>query len=115
MNFAGTQVGLGRFDEAIKVYNDGLTRLPKSCDLWEGFGQMYATQGDVGTALATFDKGIVAVPKCGLNYNSAARLLIKNNRAPEARQKLNALITIAPKSDGAVIAKEILATLTKPS
>lgn len=113
--FAGTQVGLGRFDEAIKVYNDGLALLPKSCNLWEAFGQMYATQGDVVTALATFDKGIVAVPKCGLNYNSAARLLVKNNRVPEAKQKLNALITIAPKSDGAVIAKEILLTLTKPS
>jgi len=114
VNFAGAQVGPGRFDEAIKVYNDGLALLPKGCNLWEAFGQMYASKGDVVTALATFDKGIVAVPKCGLNYNSAARLLIKNNRVPEAKQKLNALITIAPKSDGAVIAKEILATLTKP-
>jgi len=115
VHFADTQFGLGRFDEAIKVYNDGLAFRPKGCNLWEAFGQMYATQGDVVTALATFDKGIVAVPKCGLNCNSAARLLIKNNRAPEAKQKLNALITIAPKSDGAVIAKEILLTLTKPS
>jgi hypothetical protein len=64
---------------------------------------VYATKGDVATALATFDKGIAAVPKCGLNYNEAARLLIK--------QKLDALIKIAPNSDEAVIAKEILATL----
>ena len=64
-------------------------------------------------ALTTFEKGIAAVPKCGLNYNAAVRLLIKQNRIPEAKQKLYALIKIAPNSDGAVIAKEILATLTK--
>ena len=109
--FAGTQAGLKRYDEAIKVYNDGLARLPKSCLLWEAFGSMYAAKGDVTNALATFDKGINAIPKCGLNYNSAARLLIKQNRTPEAKQKLDALIKIAPNSDGAVIAKEILASV----
>ena len=109
--FASTQAGLQRFDEAIKIFNDGLTRLPKSCQLWEGFGKMYARKGDVATALLTFDKGIAAVPKCGLSYNEAARLLIKQNRVPEAKQKLDALIKIAPNSDGAVIAKEILATI----
>jgi tetratricopeptide (TPR) repeat protein len=109
--FAGTQAGLKRHDETIKIYNDGLARLPKNCRLWEGFGSMYASKGDVATALATFDKGIAAVPKCGLNYNSAARLLIKQNRIPEAKQNLDALINIAPNSDGAVIAKEILASI----
>ena len=65
----------------------------------------------MATALATFDKGIAAVPKCGLNYNEAARFLIKQNRVPEAKQKLDTLIKIAPNSDGAVIAKEILASI----
>jgi tetratricopeptide (TPR) repeat protein len=74
---------------------------------------MYAKKGDVATGLATFDKGIAAVPKCGSNYNAAARLLINQNRVPEAKQKLDALIKIAPNSDGAVIAKEILATVVK--
>ncbi len=109
--FAEVQVGLTRFDEAAKVYQEGLARLPKNCFLWEGFGTMHVAKGDFAGALTTFDKGIAAVPKCGLNYNSAARLLIKQNRAVEARQKLEALIKIAPKSDGAVIAKEILAGL----
>jgi tetratricopeptide (TPR) repeat protein len=109
--FAGTQAGLKRYDEAIKVYNDGLARLPKSCQLWEGFGSMYAVKGDIPNALATFDKGINAIPKCGLNYNSAASLLIKQNRIPEAKQKLHTLIKLAPSSDGAVIAKEILASI----
>jgi tetratricopeptide (TPR) repeat protein len=109
LHFAGTQASLGRYDEAIGIYSDGLTRLPKSCQLWEDFGSMYAAKGDVATALVTFDKGIAAIPKCGLNYNSAARLLIKQNRIPEAKQKLATLFKIAPNSDGAVIAKEILA------
>jgi tetratricopeptide (TPR) repeat protein len=105
-----------RFDEATALYNDALQRFPKSCLLWEGFGNMYAKKGDVAMALTTFDKGIAVVPKCGStkcgsNYNAAARFLIKQNRVPEAKDKLDALIKIAPNSDGALIAKEILATI----
>ncbi len=105
------KLAMNQYDEAAAVYNDGLKRLPKNCQLWQELGTVYATKGDVALALATFDKGIAAVPKCGLNYNEAARLLIKQNRVPEAKQKLDTLIKIAPNSDGAVIAKEILATL----
>ena len=79
--------------------------MPKSCQLWQELGTVYATKGDVATALATFDKGIASVPKCGLNYNEAARLLIKKNRIPEAKQKLDTLIKTAPNSDGAVVGK----------
>ena len=105
------KLALNQYDEAIATYNDGLKRLPKNCQLWQELGTVYVTKGDVATALATFDKGIAAVPKCGLNYNEAARLLIKQSRIPEAKQKLDALIKIAPSSDGAVIAKEILANI----
>jgi tetratricopeptide (TPR) repeat protein len=107
------KLAMNQYDEAVAVYNDSLKQLPKNCQLWQELGTVYATKGDVATALATWDKGIAAVPKCGLNYNEAARLLIKQNRVPEAKQKLDALIKIAPNSDGAVIAKEILATLAK--
>jgi tetratricopeptide (TPR) repeat protein len=108
-SYGRLKLAMNQYDEAIAVYNDGLKRLPKNCQLWQDLGTVYATKGDVATALATFDKGIAAVPKCGLNYNEAARLLIKQNRVPEAKQKLDTLIKIAPNSDGAVIAKEILA------
>ena len=113
-DLAFVKMSLGHFDEAIAVYDAGLALLPKSCNLWQELGLAYAARGkpgDIDTALATFDKGITAVPKCGLTYNAAARLLIKAGRLPEARKKLDALIKIAPKSDGAVIAKEILASV----
>ena len=51
--------------------------------------------------------------KCGLPYIGHARALIKLKRIPEARAKLDALIKIAPTSDGAEEAKEILAGLAK--
>ena len=111
--FGAVQAELRRFDEATKLFEDALAKLPKSCRLWEGFGKMYAAKGDITAALAAFDKGIIEVPKCGINYNAAARLLIKQNRVSEAKQKLDALIKIAPNSDGAAIAKEILATIGK--
>ena len=51
------------------------------------------------------------MPKCGLTYNAAARLLIAQGRPAEAKAKLDALIRQAPNSGGAVIAKELLAGL----
>ena len=106
------QLGLSRHDQAITIYGDGLKRLPRSCELWQRLGSAQATRSrpdDITAALATFDQGITAVPKCGLTYNAAARLLIAQSRPAEAKAKLEALIKIAPNSDGAVIAKEILA------
>ncbi len=105
------KLAMNQYDEAVAVYGDGLKRLPKNCELWQELGTVYTAKGDVATALVTFDNGIAAVPKCGLNYNEAARLLIKQNRASEARQKLDTLIKIAPNSDGAAIAKEIFASI----
>ncbi|MEQ1677828.1 MAG: hypothetical protein ABL876_14050 [Chitinophagaceae bacterium] len=110
---ARVKLAMQQYDSAIAVHTDGLKRLPKNCQLWQELGTVYATKGDAATALATFDKGIAAVPKCGLNYNEAARLLINQNRIPEAKQKLDTLIQIAPLSDGAAIAKEILASMPK--
>lgn len=110
----GIQAGLGRHDQAIAIYRDGLKRLPRNCRLWQELGSAQAARGrpeDTSAALATFDQGIAAVPKCGLNYNAAARLLIAQGRPAEARAKLETLIKAAPNSDGAVIAKEILAGL----
>ena len=111
---AQTQVGLGRHDQAIAIYRDGLKRLPKNCVLWQELGSAQAARGrpeDIAAALATFDQGIAAVPKCGLTTNAAARLLIAQGRPAEAKATLDALIRQAPNSDGAVIAKELLASL----
>jgi tetratricopeptide (TPR) repeat protein len=115
---AQTQAGLGRHDQAIAIYRDGLKRLPRNCRLWQELGSAQAARGrpeDIAAALATFDQGIAAVPKCGLTTNAAARLLIAKGRPAEAKAKLDALIRIAPNSDGAVIAKEILAGIAAKS
>jgi tetratricopeptide (TPR) repeat protein len=108
------QAGLGRHDQAIAIYRDGLKRLPRNCRLWQEMGSAQAARGrleDIVAALATFNQGIAAVPKCGLTTNAAARLLIAQGRPAEARAKLETLIKAAPHSDGAVIAKELLASL----
>ncbi|MCV2419748.1 tetratricopeptide repeat protein [Paucibacter sp. DJ2R-2] len=112
------KLGLGQYDASVALYQDGLKLIPKNCQLWQELGKAHAARGrpeDIATALTTFDKGIAAVPKCGLTYNAAARLLIQQGRPAEARQKLEALIKISPKSDGAVIAKEILAGISTKS
>jgi tetratricopeptide (TPR) repeat protein len=112
--WARAKSGLGQHEQAVALLRDGLKLLPRNCVLWQELGSAQAARGrpeDTSAALATFDQGIAAVPKCGLNYNAAARLLIAQGRPAEARAKLETLIKAAPNSDGAVIAKEILAGL----
>jgi tetratricopeptide (TPR) repeat protein len=112
--WARAKTGLGQHDQAVAILRDGLKLLPRNCLLWQELGSAQAARGrpeDITSALATFDQGIAAVPKCGLTTNAAARLLIALGRPAEARAKLDALIKIAPHSDGAVIAKELLASL----
>ena len=115
---AQTQVGLGRHDQATAIYRDGLKRLPKNCRLWQELGSAQAARGrpeDIAAALAIFDQGIAAVPKCGLTYNAAARLLVTQGRPAEAKAKLETLIKVAPNSDSAVIAKETLSGIAAKS
>jgi tetratricopeptide (TPR) repeat protein len=112
--WARVKTGLGQHDQAVAILRDGLKLLPRNCVLWQELGSAQAARGrpeDITAALATFDQGIAAVPKCGLTYNAAARLLIAQGRPAEAKVRLDALIKAAPNSDGAVIAKEILAGL----
>lgn len=115
---AQTQVGLGRHDQATAIYRYGLKRLPKNCRLWQELGSAQAARGrpeDIAAALAIFDQGIAAVPKCGLTYNAAARLLVAQGRPAEAKAKLETLIKVAPNSDSAVIAKETLSGIAAKS
>jgi tetratricopeptide (TPR) repeat protein len=105
------KMALGQHDAAIAINADGLRRLPRNCRFWQQLGDVYSARGqpgDVNTALAVYEQGIAATPKCGLTYNAPARLLIAQGRPAEAKAKLYALIKIAPNSDGAVIAKQIL-------
>ena len=104
---------LGRFDEALVTFRTGQKLFPTYCALYDEAGKLLLKQQRTQEAFAEFDRGIAAVKKCGLPYISHARVLIEMKRVPEARAKLNELIKVAPASDGAEEAKEILATLGK--
>jgi len=101
----------GKTKEAEAILREGLTRFPKYCDLYEELGLQLARQNRTVEAFGIFDRGIAAVEKCGLNYIAYARTLIAQKRDAEARAKLQALIKIAPTSDGADEARELLAQI----
>ena len=108
-----TQDKLGKFDEALGTFRASQKLFPADCSLYNEAGKLLLKQQRTQEAFAEFDRGIAAVKKCGLPYISHARALIEMKRVPEARAKLNELIKVAPTSDGAEEAKEILATLGK--
>ena len=108
-----TQDKLAKFEDALGTFRAGQKLFPANCALYDETGKFLLKQQRTQEAFAEFDRGIAAVKKCGLPYISHARALIDMKRIPEARAKLEALIKIAPTSDGAEIAKELLAEMAK--
>ena len=104
---------LGNFEQALGTFRAGQKLFPANCALYDETGKFLLKQQRTQEAFAEFDRGIAAVKKCGLPYISHARALIDMKRIPEARAKLEALIKIAPTSDGAEIAKELMVEMTK--
>ena len=102
-----------RVDEAITTLRAGYARYPQYCPAYDDAGTSLFKGGRDAEAFAEWEKGIVAVPKCDLTYVYMARALIERKRLPEARQKLHALLKVSPESDGAEIAKELLAEMAK--
>lgn len=99
-------------DEAIRLLRQGQYYSPRRCILFDDAGRVLARSGRIPEALAEFERGIAAEPKCGAPYIGAAQALAGVHRLAEARAKLNALIALAPRSDGALEARELLAKLS---
>ena len=93
----------------------GQKLFPANCALYDETGKLLLKQQRTQEAFAEFDRGIAAVKKCGLPYISHARALIDMKRIPEARAKLEALIKIAPTSDGAEEARSMLSGIADPT
>ena len=108
-----TQDKLAKFEEALGTFRAGQKLFSANCALYDETGKLLLKQQRTQEAFAEFDRGIAAVKKCGLPYISHARALIDMKRIPEARAKLEALIKVAPASDGADEAKELLAEMAK--
>lgn len=100
-----------KFAEAQKIFNLATSMFPLNCAMHDESGKLLLAAGRLPEAMAAFERGIAAVRKCGMPYISAARALLAAGRAPEARAKLDALLKVAPDSDGAAEAREILAGL----
>ena len=102
-----------RLDEALVILRAGYTHFPAFCRAYDDAGAILFKRGRDAEAFAEWEKGIAAVPKCDLTYVNMARALIERKRIPEAKQKLEALLKVSPESDGAEIAKELLAGMAK--
>ena len=102
-----------RVDEAIATLRAGYARYPQYCPAYDDAGTLLFKNGRDAEAFAEWEKGIAAVPKCDLTYVHMARALIERKRSPEGKLKPEALLKVSPESDGAEIAKELLAEMAK--
>ena len=104
---------INRIDEAIATLRAGYARYPQYYCAYGAAGTLLFKHGRDAEAFAEWEKVIAAVPKCDLTYVHMARALIERKRIPEAKLKLEALMKVSPESDGAEIAKELLAGMGK--
>ena len=104
---------LDRTNEAINLLRTGYARFPYSCELYDRAGEILFRRGRDAEAYEEWERGIAAVPKCDRPYVTFARALIERKRFAEAKQKLEKLLKVSPESDGAEVAREMLAQLAK--
>ena len=102
---------MNRTDEALEILRVGRAQFPQYCNLYDRAGEFLLKRGRIAEALAEWERGIAAIPKCDANYVSLAKALIEQKRFSEARKKLETLQNVSPDSDGAEEAKELLKTL----
>ena len=102
---------MNRADEALEIMRAGQTRFPAYCPIYHRTGEIYIELGRDSEAVAEWEKGIAAIPKCDANYVSLAKALIEQKRFSEAKKILEALQNVSPDSDGTEEAKELLKTL----
>ncbi len=66
---------LGKTENALTLYSDGLKRFPKSGKLYAEAGITHMRSGDSEKALQSFERGISANPTYASNYYHATRIL----------------------------------------
>ena len=71
----------GDSKKAIKVYEDGLKRFPKSGSLYMEVGTLYLLDNDYDKALEYYNRGILAEPDFASNYYRAAKLYLSSDNA----------------------------------
>ena len=101
----------GRVDEALLLLREARSRFPTFCPLHDSAGTLLLQAGRQQEALALWSAGIKALPRCDLNYLHAARGLVTLQRPAEARAMVDALLLASPGSDGAALARPLLASL----
>lgn len=103
-----------RTSEALDALRAAYVRFPMYCQNYDDAAGILFKHMRDAEAFAEWEKGIAAVPKCDQTYVHFAEALIERKRVDEAKQKLQMLLKNSPESDGAAIAKDMLAGMAKP-
>jgi tetratricopeptide (TPR) repeat protein len=69
----------GQQENALKIYNDGLSRFPKSGKLYLEKANIFTAQKKYNQAISYYEKGIEAEPMFAPNYYHAAKLYCYSN------------------------------------
>jgi predicted Zn-dependent protease len=101
--------------DKIAMLNEILTQNPNDAFARYGLAMEHANQGDTTTALDEFHKLTAAHPDYTAGYQMSAQLLLKAGRDDEARQRLEAGVAAARRTNNALALREMSAMLDELS
>ena len=84
--------------KAAKLLEELIARYPDEEEAYGALGQLYTTQlNQTGQGLATFERGVKALPNSGLLRNFYGYALLDHGRYPEALREFEAYARLYPK------------------
>ena len=87
---------LGKYDEAIKAYDEAINLDPKLASAWNNKGNVSLSQGKYDEAIQAYDKAIKLDPKLAPAWNNKGNALYKQGKYDEAIQAYDKAIEMDP-------------------
>ncbi len=90
--------GTGRYDDAVREFNDALARNPSDDDSVRGLAQAYERAGKFADAETTYKAAIKLRPNYWANYNWLGTFYLRRGRYDESAQMFQRVIALAPEN-----------------
>jgi tetratricopeptide (TPR) repeat protein len=88
----------GKYDEAIKAYDEAIRIDPKSFAAWTNKGDALNAQGKYDEAIKTYDEAIKLDPNIAIAWNNKGTALSNQGNYDEAIKAIDEAIRLDPKS-----------------
>jgi len=86
----------GRYDEAVKNFNDALANDPANAQAYRELASTYESRGEIDQAVSTMRRSIRLKPDYWSGYNRLGTIYLRDNKFEEAIDQFETVIELTP-------------------